>query len=70
MSTADSSSNLLQAARDLSSQWEQTKVFWSDIKRREFGEKYIDVMPFHVERAAAVLEELNGLLKKVRSECE
>jgi hypothetical protein len=70
MSTAGSASNLVQAARDLSNDWQQTKALWHDIKSQEFEHNYLDVLPGHVDRTVAVLEELNLLLKKVRSECE
>jgi hypothetical protein len=32
MSTAGSASNLVQAARELSNDWQQTKAFWHDVK--------------------------------------
>ena len=70
MNVSGSASNLVQAARQLTSDWQQIKVTWHDVKSNEFEHHYIDALPGHVERTAAVLEELNLLLRKVRSECE
>ena len=70
MSTAGSASNLVQAARDLSNDWQQTKISWHDVKSQEFERQYLDPLPGHVDRTVAVLQELNLLLRKVRSECE
>ena len=70
MNASGSASNLVQAARDLSGQWQQTKVFWRDVKSQDFQRQYIDVLPAHIDQTVAVLEELNHLLKKVRGECE
>jgi hypothetical protein len=70
MSTKGSGSNLAQAVKDLSNAWEQTKSQWHDVKSQEFERTYIEILPAHVKHAAAVIEEIDSLLKKVRSDCE
>jgi hypothetical protein len=70
MSTKGSASNLIQAVKDLSNQWEQTKSHWRDVKSQEFERKYIEELPGHAARATAVMEEIDALLRKVRSDCE
>lgn len=70
MSLKGSAGNLVQAVKDLMFEWDQTKSFWRDIKSREFEQKYLEDLPGHTVRATAVMEELDGLLNKVRSDCE
>jgi hypothetical protein len=70
MSTRGSASNLTQAAKDLANEWQQTKSSWNDTKSREFEEKYLEDLPGHVRRAALMIEEIDVVLRKIRSECE
>ncbi len=70
MSAKGSGSNLAQAVKDLNNAWEQTKSYWNDAKSREFERKYIEVLPGHVTQAMTVIEELDLLLAKIRSDCE
>jgi predicted RNA-binding protein with PUA domain len=70
MSAKGSGSNLAQAVKDLSNTWQQTKSFWHDSKSQEFERNYIDILPGHVTQAMAVIEELDALLNKIRSDCE
>jgi hypothetical protein len=69
MSTG-SGSNLAQAVKGLTIAWENTKSSWNDAKSDEFERKYIEVLPGQVAQAMAVLEELDVLLNKIRSDCE
>lgn len=63
-------SSLAQAAKDLSVEWRETKTRWRDGKAREFGEEYIDPIPPEVARAIEAMEELDRVLRRIRSECE
>jgi hypothetical protein len=63
-------SNLAQAVKGLTIVWENTKSTWHDAKSDEFERKYIDVLPGQVAQALAVMEELDVLLNKIRSDCE
>jgi hypothetical protein len=69
MSTG-SSSNLTQAARLLNIEWERTKETWRDLRAMEFEEKYLADLPGQITMAISAMEEMDGLLKKVRSDCE
>jgi hypothetical protein len=64
-----SGSNLGQAAKELSAEWQQTKNYWYDVKSREFEETYLSELPHAIHRAMTVIEELDALIRKVRSEC-
>ena len=70
MSAKTSANNLVTALKDLSYRWQETQAFWHDIKSREFEQTYIADLPGHVSRAVAVMEEIDGLIRKVRSDCE
>ena len=70
MNTRSSASNLAQAMKDLSLAWQQTREQWRDAKAIEFDDKYLVVLPQHVSRASAAIEEIDGLLRKVRNDCE
>ena len=70
MSTQGSASNLAQAARILTLEWEKTKDHWRDVKSQEFEHKYLEELPGQLAGATAAMEEIDLLLKKVRSDCE
>lgn len=69
MSARVSASNLSQAAKQLAAEWQQAKSYWQDQKSREFEETYLETLPHAVSRATTVIEELDKLLKRIRSEC-
>ena len=70
MNTRTSAANLAQAMKDLSLVWQQTRSQWRDAKAIEFDDRYLEVLPQHVARASAAMEEIESLLKKVRNDCE
>ena len=70
MNARVSASNLVQAMKDLSLEWEQTKSYWRDVKSLEFERTYLEQLPREIGRATAVIEEIDALLRKVRSDCE
>ena len=70
MSSRVSAANLVQAMKDLSVDWEQTKSYWRDAKSHEFERTYLEHLPREIARAASVIEEIDALLRKVRSDCE
>jgi hypothetical protein len=70
MNIRSSAANLAQAAKELKLDWEQTKTYWRDVKSLEFEHKYLENVPHEVARAAAVIEEIDALLRKVRRDCE
>jgi len=70
MSAQGSSSNLVQAAKELANEWQQTRSSWHDVKSQEFEKRYLEELPGLVMRAGIMMEEIDGLLRKVRSDCE
>jgi hypothetical protein len=70
MSASGSKSRLLGASKELALKWEGTKNYWRDEKSAEFERKYLQELFAAVNRAVAVMEKLDELLRKVRSDCE
>ena len=70
MNVRNCAAKLVLASKDLKFKWEQTETYWRDVKSDEFAERYVNSIPEHVARARAAIEELDLLIKKVRSDCE
>ena len=56
--------------RDLSNRWQQTKESWRDAKAEEFERQYIEELQTSVDKAMHVMEQLDKLMVKIRSDCE
>ena len=63
-------SKLSGVTRQLSGQWQQTKEYWQDAKSQEFEARYIDELLPAVDKAVSVIEQLDKLVAKIRSDCE
>ena len=70
MNTRTSAANLGQAVKELSIEWQRTRSHWRDVKSTEFEQKFLDDLPSSIARATAVIEEIDAILRKVRSDCE
>ena len=70
MNTRASAANLVQAVKELSFDWEQTRAYWNDAKSQQFARDYLDQIPEYVMRTRIAMEEIDVLLRKVRSDCE
>ncbi len=70
MSTRESATNLVQALKELSLRWQETKAHWHDVKAQQFERDYLEELPDHVQRTMGVMQEIDVLLKKIRNDCE
>lgn len=70
MSPKGSAALLSQAAKDLAVQWQDTKAFWHDAQAIAFEQTYLEELPSRITRALSVMEEIDNLLRKVKSDCE
>jgi hypothetical protein len=70
MTAGGSAGNLTQAVKNLNMAWEVTQESWHDVKSQEFQKNYLDPLPGHVATAITVMEEIDLILHKIRSECE
>ena len=70
MSAVGSKGRLLGASKELSLKWEETKNHWRDEKSRDFERKYLQELFAGMDKTITVIEKLDELLKRVRSDCE
>jgi hypothetical protein len=63
-------SRLDNLTKELSRQWEETKNHWRDQKSLEFEKKYMEDLFAYTDKALLVIEKLDEVLKKIRSDCE
>jgi len=70
MNLSGNKGRLTGLTRELMFAWDDTKNHWRDAKSEEFERKYVQELSAHVNRATLVLEQLEELLKRVRSDCE
>jgi hypothetical protein len=70
MSLSGNKGRLLGLTREFSLEWAETRVHWKDAKSEEFDHKFMVELSANVNRSITVLEQLEELLKKVRSDCE
>ncbi len=70
MNMSGSKGRLVGLTREISVQWEDTKNYWRDGKSEEFDKRFMNELSYQVGRAVMVVEQLEELLKKVRSDCE
>jgi hypothetical protein len=70
MNLSGSKSRLAATTKELSLQWEETKNYWRDAKAQEFEKRFLEELFVGVDRTVTVIEKLDELLKKVRSDCE
>jgi hypothetical protein len=70
MSASGGKGRLGGASKELALKWEETKNYWRDEKSAEFERKYLQELFVGVNKAVAVIDKLDELLKKVRSDCE
>ena len=70
MNLSGAKSRLAGSARELSLKWTETKNYWRDAKSREFERQYLEDLFVRVDKTVAIIEKLDEILKKVRSDCE
>jgi len=70
MSPKGSAALLSQAAKDLAVQWQETKAYWHDAQSIAFEQTYLEELPARITRTLSVMEEIDTLLRKVKSDCE
>jgi hypothetical protein len=70
MNLSANRSRLAAITRELSVQWTETKNFWRDQKCDEFEKRYLEALFVYADKTVHVIEKLDEILKKVRSDCE
>lgn len=70
MSLSANRIRLAMTTKELSANWKETKEYWRDAKSREFEKKFLDELFDGVDTAGGVMEQLDKLLNKIRTDCE
>jgi len=70
MRVSGSKSRLAAISKELSLRWDETKQYWKDGKSHEFDQRYMTELLARVDKTVMVIEKLDELLNKVRSDCE
>jgi hypothetical protein len=70
MNLGGQKSRLTSLTRQILLDWAETKAHWSDARSREFDSRYMIELLASVDRAAQVVDKMEVLLSKVRSDCE
>ncbi len=70
MSMSASRMRLTGITKEVLLKWQQTKEYWQDAKSQEFEKKYLEELEASVDKAVSVIEQLDRLVTKVRSDCE
>ena len=69
MSTLESRAKLIQAAKKLMADWEQTKETWRDEKGRQFDEQYMVPLESNLRAALLAMERMGAMLNSAQHEC-
>ena len=70
MNLSGSKARLVGLTREISIQWEDTRNHWRDAKSEEFDKRFMNELSYQAGRAVTIVDQLDELLKKVRSDCE
>jgi len=70
MITSANGARLAALTKELLNRWQQTREYWMDAKAREFDERYMLELESMVRSATASIANLQGIIHKVRSDCE
>ena len=70
MSMTANKSRLAGLTKELALKWQDTRESWQDAKSLEFERQYIAELAADVDSAVAVIEQLDKVLAKLRSDCE
>ncbi len=65
-----SGSRLSAITKELWLQWQHTRDFWQDAKSLEFEHKYLQELMSSVDKTVTVIDQLDKLLAKIKSDCE
>lgn len=70
MSLQHNRGRLTGLSRDLLRIWQETEESWRDQKGREFDSNYMQPMFDAIDHAVMAIEDLDNVLKKLKSDCE
>jgi hypothetical protein len=69
MSAVESRAKLVQAAKKLAAEWDQTRETWRDENSRQFEKKYIAPLESNVRAAVLAMERIETMLSGAQHDC-
>lgn len=70
MSLSANKTQLATMTKELLMNWKQTREYWRDAKSEEFERKYLVELFEGVDTAVAVMDQLDKILHRIRTDCE
>lgn len=70
MSLAANKAQLQTLTSNLRAAWGHTREQWRDQRGEDFQARYLDPLEQQVNAALVAIEKLEGVLHKVRNDCE
>jgi hypothetical protein len=70
MSASGSGARLTALTKSLQEQWRQARESWLDVKADEFEGRFMHELETVANLTCAGIENLEQILRKVRSDCE
>jgi hypothetical protein len=70
MNLSGNKGRVVGLTRDILLRWSDTKDHWRDAKSEEFEHRFMAELSASVNRTMVIMEKLDEVLKKVRSDCE
>lgn len=70
MSVESSRTRLQQSIKDLMLKWDKANAYWDDKVSRDFKETVLDPLEPKIRVTMEAMEEMSGLLQRVKRECE
>ena len=68
--SSEAEASLAAALQNLTIAWEEVRGHWRDAKCAEFEERYLKELPSRATQAAAIMADIEKILKKVKHDCE
>ncbi len=65
-----SSTRLAAVTKDLWAKWQHTRESWADAKSLEFERQFLQELTFSVDKTVSVMDQLDKLLTKIKTDCE
>lgn len=69
MSAIESRAKLIQAAKQLMTQWQQTQEAWRDDNCQQFDKKYMTPLESSIRAAAQAMERMDTMLDSAQQDC-
>jgi hypothetical protein len=70
MNLSGNKGRLTGLTREITLRWTETKTHWHDARSEEFERRFMAELAAGVNRTVLIVEKLDEVLKKLRSDCE